>query len=371
MKILYVATVLSHICQFHLPYLKALGEAGNEIHVAARDNLAEKNGLTLKFADKFNEIGFQRSPADKRNLGAYKELKSLLSSEKFGVIVCNTPMGGIITRLAARNQRKNGTKVIYIAHGFHFYKGASKKAWLVYYPIEKAFAHLCDTVVTINKEDYELAKSKFSGEVKHIHGVGVREERYHPVSAEESAEMRKNEGLCEDDFVIVCTGEINKNKDQSTLISAAVLLKDKIPSLKVLLAGNGPLESELKARIERENLGDTVRMLGYRTDLEKVVPCCDLIVSCSHREGLGLNVIEAMLCKKAVVAAENRGHRELVDDGETGFLFKAGDVNALADKIYAVFSDESLRRKMGDKGYEKAQLYTVKAVEKEMIEIIC
>lgn len=370
MKILYVATVLSHICQFHLPYLQQLQENGNEVHVAARDNLAEKNGLQLRYADAFCEIEFQRSPTDKRNIGAYKSLKKLLSREKYDVIVCNTPMGGFITRLAARKERKSGTKIIYIAHGFHFYKGASKKAWAVFYPIERIFAHLCDTIVTINEEDYAIAKEKFKTNVKHIHGVGVREERYHPADKETSLCMLKQEQLSEDDFVILCTGEINENKDQKTLVSAATVLRDKIPNLKILLAGNGPLEDELRAQIKNENLENTVRMLGYRTDLENVVPCADIIVSCSHREGLGLNIIEAMLCKKPVVAAENRGHNELVEDGKNGFLFNPGDVSKLAEEIYMLYSDRNIAIDMGEYGYQKAQDYTVGSVKKEMMEII-
>ena len=367
MKILYTATVLSHICQFHLPYMQMLQEQGHEVHVAAHDNLAEKNGLQLKYTDKFIEIPFARSPASPDNLRAYKQLKKLINAEHYDVILCNTPMGGIVTRLAAKKARRNGTKVIYMAHGFHFYKGASKKAWLVFYPIEKYMARHCDVLVTINEEDYALAKAKFKNvKVEHIHGVGVRTERYRPATAEECAEMRRAEGLTADDFAILCTGELNANKDQKTLIFAAAKLKDKIPSLKVLLAGNGPLENELRQQIKSLGLDDTVKLLGYRTDLEKVVPAMDLIVSCSHREGLGLNVIEAMLCEKPVAAAINRGHTELIADGVNGYLFPAGDADTLAEKINALYKNPEAMRIMGSAGYEKAQSYTVEAVKTEI-----
>ena len=262
MKILYVATVLSHICQFHLPYLQMLQEQGHTVHVAAHDNLAVKNGLQLKYADRHIEIPFERSPYDPRNISAYRKLKALLDQEHYDVIVCNTPVGGILTRLAARKERKQGTRVIYIAHGFHFYKGASKKNWLMFYPLEKEMARLCDVVVTINEEDYRLAKKHFPGKVERIHGVGVREDRYHPAAAEEQAEMRRKEGLSEDDFVVICTGELNENKNQKTLIAAAALLRDQIPNLKVLLAGNGPKEQELREQIAAEHLEKVVKLLG-------------------------------------------------------------------------------------------------------------
>lgn len=370
MKILYTATVLSHICQFHLPYLQTLQEAGVEVHVAARDNLAEKNGLQLKYADRYFNIPFQRSPKDSRNLKAYTQLKELLKKEHYDVIVCNTPMGGIITRLAAQTMRRQGTKVVYMAHGFHFYQGAPKKNWLVFYPIEKFMARYCDVLITINEEDYALARKKFHTKVEHIHGVGVSAERYHPVSDVERREMRKAEGLSDNDFVILCTGELNQNKDQKTLIAAAAKLKNTIPNLKVLLAGNGPLEQALRDQIQAERLGNIVKLLGYRTDLEKVVPAVDLVVSCSHREGMPLNIIEAMLCKKAVVVSENRGHRELVDNSITGYLVPAGDGDQLSQRITELALDEDKRGRMSTEGYRKATKYTVAAVRKELIPIL-
>lgn len=370
MKILYVATVLSHICQFHLPYLQMLQEQGHEIHVAAHDNLAVKNGLQLKYTDRHIEIPFERSPYDPRNIKAYKKLEALLDEEHYDVIVCNTPVGGILTRLAARKDRKQGTRVIYIAHGFHFYKGASKKNWAMFYPLEKEMARMCDVVVTINEEDYQLAKKHFPGKVERIHGVGVREDRYHPATAEEQAEMRGKEGLSEDDFVVICTGELNENKNQKTLISAAAILKDKIPNLKVLLAGNGPKEQDLRNQIAAQHLENVVKLLGYRTDLERVVPAVDVVASCSKREGLPLNIVEAMLCKKPVVASVNRGNAELVDDGVTGYLLQPENVEGFADRVLRLYRNSELSEQQGEAGYQKSQLYTVSSVSNKLKSLI-
>lgn len=367
-KVLLVATVQSHICQFHKPLVKVLHEQGAEVHVAAKDNLAEKNGLKLDFAEKVFDVPFSRSPKSIDNLKAFKALKKIIEEEQYDLIQCNTPMGGIITRLAAQKARKKGTKVVYMAHGFHFYKGASKKAWMLFYPIEKHFAPKCDTLITITKEDYALASEKFKTNVVHMHGVGVSQERYHVVDADTWQEMRVKEGLASDDFVILCTGELNKNKNQKTLLQAAAQLKDKIPNLKILLAGNGPLQAELEKQVEESGLKGIVCFLGYRTDLEKVVPVTDLIVSCSYREGLPLNIIEAMLCKKPIVASVNRGHKELIKDGENGYLFTPNDWQTLAEKALAVYHDER-REQMGEKSYVIAQEYTVSSIEKEIREI--
>jgi len=340
--------------------------------VAAHDNLAVKNGLRIKYCDRFFEVPFARSPKSPDNINAYKQMKKLLLKEHYDVILCNTPMGGIVTRLAAKKARKQGTKVIYMAHGFHFFKGSSKAAWLVYYPIEKLMAKYCDLLITINKEDYALAQEKFSKRTRiaYIHGVGVDEQRYHPATSEEQLAMREAEGLAPDDFVVLCTGELNENKNQETLISAAALLRDKIPSLKILLAGNGPKEQELREQITAEGLEAVVKLLGYRTDLERVVPAVDLVVSCSRREGMPLNIIEAMLCKKPVVASHNRGHDELVQPEKTGELLPPNDTAGFAGAIAALASDAARREEMGEAAFAFIQPYAVRATLNELYSVL-
>ena len=372
MKILYTATVLSHICQFHLPHMQHLQEQGWEVHVAAHDNLAVKNGLQLKYCDKFIETPFSRSPKSPDNFKAYKQLKKILAEEHYDVILCNTPMGGTVTRLAAKRTRKQGTKVVYMAHGFHFYKGSSRLAWLIYYPIEKLMAKKCDLLITVNQEDYALAQKKFGKRTKvaHIHGVGVDEKRYHPATEAEQLAMRRAEGLSPEDFVILCTGELNENKNQKTLISAAAQLKDKIPNLKVLLAGNGPKEQELRDQIQAEGMEDIVKILGYRTDLEKVVPAVDLVVSCSKREGMPLNIIEAMLCKKPVVASHNRGHDELVKEKETGVLLPPEDAAGFAEALRLMASSSALRCQYSEAAAIAAQPYKVSSVQDVVCQLI-
>lgn len=368
-KVLLTATVQSHIAQFHRPLAEVLHEHGYELHVAARNNLGEKNGLSLDFADKVFDVPFSRSPKSPDNVKAYFQLKKILAADTYDVVHCNTPMGGIVTRLAAVKARKQGTRVFYTAHGFHFYKGASKKNWLVFYPVEKIMAGFCDTLITITKEDRRLAEQKFHTNVEHIHGVGVYTERYHAVSDAEKLQMRSKEGLKDSDFVILCTGELNQNKNQKALIKAAAELKESIPGLKILLAGNGPLEQELRMQIRELGVEDEVRLLGYRTDLEKVTPAADLVVSCSYREGLPLNILEAMLCRKPVVASVNRGHRELVRTGYNGYLVPPDSPAKYAEAIKKIYSSRKLAEQLGENGLRMAQPYTAASVKKELSRI--
>ena len=369
MKILFVATVQSHICQFHLPIMGMLKEKGYEVHVAARDNLEEKNGLQMKNADKVFNIPFERSPFNSKNIKAYKELKRIMKEENYDIVHCNTPVGGILTRLAGRKLRKNGLRVIYTAHGFHFYKGAPKKNWIIYYPIEKFMSRYTDDLITITEEDYNLAKTKgFKGNIHHVHGVGVNSSKFVKLSEEDRQELRKSKGYS-DEFIILCTGELNKNKNQATLIRAMAEIVKKHDNVRLLLAGNGPEHDNLVGLINELDLGMYVELLGYRTDLEDYVNICDLVVSASYREGLPLNIMEAMICGKPVVASDNRGHRELIKDGQNGILVDLNKDSGFTDSISLLIENQEVRDRFSVNGMRMVEPFKVENVKGELVRI--
>lgn len=369
MKVLLTATVQSHICQFHKPLVEVLHSHGYEVHVAARDNLAEKNGLKLDFVDKVYDIPFARSPKSKDNLRAYKELKKIIKKENYEVIHCNTPMGGVVTRLAARKERKKGVKVYYTAHGFHFYKGAPKKNWLVYYPIEKIFArYFTDKLITIADSDKEIALNhKFGTSVFRIHSVGINNDKYFVRTDEEIQAKREDEGYLCDDFICICTGELNKNKNQKRLVEMIPKILVHIPNFKLLLAGNGPEKENLISLAKELNVEKYIQFLGYRTDLENYVAIADVAISVSIREGLGINLIEAMACGKPVIGSDNRGHREFIRNGENGFIVKSD--TEIVKYIATLFQNKNLRIELGRTAEKTAKLYSAHCVMKELEKI--
>lgn len=366
MKVLLTATVQSHICQFHKPLVEMLHQHGCEVHVAARNNLAEKNGLKLDFVDRVYDLPFSRSPKSTDNIKAYKALKEILSREHYDVIHCNTPMGGVVTRLAARKSRKQGTKVFYTAHGFHFYKGAPKKNWRIFYPIEKWMARFCDVLLTINREDYKLASQKFHTQVEYIHGVGVDGTRYSPVCDEKKLQLRQEMGYSAEQKLLLCVGELLPNKNQMMAIRAVEQLRAKYPEILLLIAGNGSEKQNLEQYIGEHNLTDYVHLLGYCTNLEQYQHIADIAVSCSKREGLPLNVVEAMLSGTPVVATDNRGHRELIKDGENGYIVPFNDAEKMAQMIAVLFSDEVLYAQLSEKAFLYAKQYEAVSVSQEL-----
>lgn len=339
-KVLLTATVQSHICQFHKPLMKLLHDNGYEVHVAARDNLKEKNGLAMEYADKIFDVPFERSPFSIRNIKAYLSLSKILSENSYEIIHTNTPVGGMVTRISANKYRKkNGTKIFYTAHGFHFYEGAPKKNWFIYYPIEKSMSRITDTLITITNEDYKLAKEKFHCNVVHIHGVGANSKKYYVVSEEEKSNLRNELEYSNDDKIILNVGELNINKNQKSVIRAMKIIVKNSPNTKLLIAGNGPELDNYKTLISELGLENYVTMLGYTTELPKYMNICDVLVACSYREGLPLNLMEAMLCGKPIVASINRGHKELVKDNYNGFLVEADEVEDYARKILNVLDN--------------------------------
>lgn len=309
-KVLFTATVDSHILHFHIPYLKMFKGKGYEVHVAT-------NGREeIPYCDVKHVISFERNPIKINNLKAIKDLKKIINKENFEIIHCHTPMGSVVTRLAAKKSRKKGTRVFYTAHGFHFFKGAPVLNWLIYYPIEKWLSKYTDCLITINQEDYNLARRKFKAkQIELVYGVGIDEKKFNfEISEQEKHKLRKSLGLKDDDFVLIQVGELNKNKNQILSINAMKDLIKENSKIKLLLVGKGKLEDYYRQQIKEYNLQKNIQILGYRTDIPILMKISDVLLSLSYREGLPVNVIEGMLCNLPIIVTDCRGNRDLVSD---------------------------------------------------------
>ena len=219
MKILFVATVRSHIGQFHMPFIRELVRRGCRVEAAFKDNSIDKPGLDLSGIARTYEVPFSRSPYSVDNLKAYQVLKKIIDEGRYDAIHCHTPMGAVVTRLAARDARKRGTKVIYTAHGFHFYNGAARKNWLLFYPVEKALAKDTDCLITINSEDYNTAKARHfaAGRLELVNGVGVDLSDFQPVPREQKLALRRAYGYSPDDFILIYPADFSARKNQNML----------------------------------------------------------------------------------------------------------------------------------------------------------
>ncbi len=370
-KILLVATVQSHICQFHLPLIDMLHKKGYEVHVAAKDNLNQKKGLKLENADKVFNVPFERSPFKKENIEAYRQMKKIIKENGYDIIHCNTPMGGVIARLAGRKYRKNGTKIIYTAHGFHFFKGAKKINWLIYYPIEKYLSKYTDYLITMNEEDYEIAKKKFKHtNVAYTHGVGVKEQKFlFNMTKQQEEDLKKELELQDDDFIIIYVAELTARKNHYMILNIMKELYKEKENIKLLLVGNGPLEGEYKQFIKNNSLEHNVKMLGYRIDVPQLMNISTIAVSTSRQEGLPVNVMEAMITGLPDVVTACRGNRDLIQNNINGYLVEINDIKGMKNKILDLYKDKELRKKMGNNSKKLIKPYLLENVIKELEEI--
>ena len=273
-KVLILASVASMIDQFNIPNIKLLQNIGYEVHVACNFEKGsscsfEKIEILKELLKKLNvkcyQINFERNILKiGNNLKAYKEVKNILTENKYKFLHCHSPIGGVIGRIAGY---KTQTKVIYTAHGFHFFKGAPLINWLLYYPIEKYLSKYTDILITINQEDYKRARTFSAKKVEYIPGVGIDIEKIKNIKVNKK-EKRVEFGLNEENVVLLSVGELNKNKNHSVVIKA--LAKINNPNIYYLICGQGNLKGELLNLAKKLNLEKNVKILGFRRDIYEI-----------------------------------------------------------------------------------------------------
>ena len=354
-KVLFTATIDSHIHTFHIPYLKYFKQKGYEVHVATNDN------TEMPFCDKKIVVPFARNLFKIKNIIALRQLQKIINYEKYDIIHTHTLIGSIITRIATRSPiKKYNTKVIYTTYGFPFYKGAPKKDWLIYYPIEKKLSRYTDDLITINKEDYELAKNKFHTNIHYIPGVGIESEKFDiKLSTFEQEKIRNLLGLKKDDFVIIYTAELNENKNQIMLIKAMKILVKKYPNIHLLLVGKDNYNGYYQNIVSKEKLNNNIHFLGYRTDIPKLLKISNLSVSSSLREGLPISIMEAMYVGLPIIGSNCRENRDLIKDNVNGFLIEPNDVDKFASTVEKIYKNKVNIDLIKENNKEKAKTYTL------------
>ena len=365
-QVLVVATISGFIKSFEMNDISILQEMGYSIHVAT--NIAEGDEeFFAKRGIKTHQIEFQRFPFMRSNFEAIKSIKKIIRENNVSLVHCHTPVGSVIARLAAKKFRKNGCKVIYTVHGLQFYKGAPKKDWLIYYPVERFLSRYTDAIITINHEDHQLVLKKFHNKkTYYIPGVGVDLHKFGNVGIDRNAK-RKELGLSENDNMLLSVGELIPRKNHQTVISA--IKKTSNPNIKYFVAGNGPLMETLHQQIVDLDLQSQVVLLGYRTDINELLKCTDIFAIPSKQEGLSVALMESMAGGLPIVCSKIRGNIDLVDNEQGGYLCDKYDESAYAKAIKELADNPDLCKKMGDYNREKIQGFSIEVVDKKMRNI--
>lgn len=394
-RVLFVTTISGFLPQFEKNDVKLLKQMGCQIHYASNftnpiyafdKTELEQNGVAL------HQIDIEKSPAKiNKNIKAIKQLIKIIDENDIDIVHCHNPMGGVAARIAARAGKRK-PKVIYTAHGFHFYKGAPIMNWLLFYTAERFLARYTDIIVTINREDYIRAKKfrlKKNGEVYLIHSVGVDKEKFAP--RPELRETKRAElGIPADAFHIVTAAELNENKNQKLVIEAVAAIVNKYETsagndnkhntnyagksnrtynIYYTICGKGPNEDNLRELIKSKGLEDQVQILGYRTDMDEILQTADVFAFPSIREGLGVAAIEALMCNVPLIAADNRGTREYASDGNNGIVCRYDAVDEFEEAIELLYGNTAYRKRMADRCRESVKKFTIEEVEKTMTKV--
>ena len=375
-KALMVAHVAYAIELFNIPNIKLLIDIGYEVQVACnfddRSSLSDEKVAILKdkltsMGVKYHNIPFERQPLKPANINAYTQLKALIDSEKFDLIHCHTPVGGIITRLAAASSRKkNGTKVIYTAHGFHFFKGAPLINWLIYFTAEKFCSYFTDTLITINKEDFANAENKLSAKkVCYVPGVGVDTD-YFVGTRGKREELLSEISADENSIILLSIGELSDRKNHSVSIKALSQIDNK--NLHLVIAGTGEKRDEFLSLAKELGVDGRVHLLGFRTDVAELLKSADIFLFPSIQEGLPVALMEAMSCGLPVICSEIRGNTDLIND-TCGILCPATDDVAFKVAIEKLIGDDALRKSMSEKAFKESKKYDIAIIENYMKDI--
>lgn len=368
MKLLYITTLArDKFGTFVKSAIYAAKNEGIELHIASNEtgiNQSVKNAECSELGIYHHHIDINRNPLMlAENHRAYHQILDLIKAHGFDAIHCNTPVGGVLGRLCGK--RMSVPYVIYQAHGFHFWKGAPLKNWLLYYPIEWLLARYTDLLITINREDHQNAQKfrlKKGGKLVFVHGVGVDSDKVERVHIDKS-EKRAALGVPANATVFVTVGELNENKNHITAIDA--FAEANIPRAFFLICGSGEKEKELKTHIAEKGMADKIIMLGFRSDIFEILKASDVFLFPSFREGLPGALMEAMAAGLPCIASRIRGNVDLLGD-EYPYLFDASDIRSMSRKMKQIVNDPG---RHGAYCRERVKPYALPAVVEELKSI--
>ena len=361
-KVLYTANTFRHLFLCHRPYIKYLGSK------YLIDTACNKNEYLDGVRNYYN-VNIERSPFKINNIKSIFMMKKIIEEEKYDLIHVNTPMGSVVTRLALIKYKKHSNvKVIYTAHGFHFFKGAPIINYILYYPVEKFLSRYTDVIITMNNEDYKFAKKHFKTKVEYIPGIGFDKNKFSKnISNKELDEFKKDNDINNDDYVISYVAEVSKRKRQVYLIKS--LKKYHFTNEKILLIGDLSKSKKLKKIIKQYKLEDYIKLIDFNDNVLYYLKISNLVISVSKQEGLPLNIMEAMYLEKPIIVTDCRGNRDLITNNKNGIVVKLNSKKKLIEAIKFIKNNPKIGESLAKRNKKIINKYSVDNVIEIMKKI--
>lgn len=372
-----VASVASMIDMFNHDNILLLEELGYQVDVAC--NFQSGNPCSQNRINRFKEelenhnrgqiqLDIPRSIYKIKDIvKSYRCLQKKIEHNQYDIVHAHSPIGGVVARLAAKRARKKGTKVIYTAHGFHFFKGAPLKNWLIFYPIEKLCGYITDCLITINKEDYSRAKSSIPAKkISYVPGIGVPVDKIQKTYID-VRKLKDEFGIKENTRVILSINELSKRKNSEVTLRA--FAKSNVDNAVLLFCGTGKLEDRLKCLAKELQIEDSVIFAGFREDIYDILKISDLFIFPTFQEGLPVALMEAMATGLPVICSDIRGNRDLVENEKGGYLLQPTDVEGFANNIVKIINDRQLAAEFSKVNLESIKQFDTTKVNKIMYEV--
>lgn len=363
-KILYCASTASHLCNFHLPYMKGLQTMG--YHVTACINAP----CNIPFADEVKVVPFHKQITSMENIKNIFRVYRFLRQEKYSAISVHTALAGAIVRAAVlllpKTQRP---KVFYTCHGYLFTNQNGLSKWKYLLP-EKLCAKVTDVLMVMNSEDteiaehYELYNHKY-GKLVSITGMGVDFSKFD--IQQSKAELRTQYGVAENEILYVFAGEFSERKNQQMLIKVFAKVAQQMPNARLILAGEGTLLGDCKQQVTALGLQDQIIFPGFVANIPVLYSMCDVCVSASKIEGLPFNIMEAMYCGLPCIVNDIKGHRDLVVHNINGLL--CSDEQSMAEDILLLYQNSNVRNRLSMQTRQDVMQYALPNVEQVIMKV--
>ena len=375
-RALMFASVASMVDLFNRDNIKILEDLGCDVTIACnfmegsvyskRQARAFMNELVATGHDVIN-VPVPRSIYDIRGMvRTVVKLSDELKKRHYDIVHCQSPIGGVLCRIAAMRARRNGTKVLYYAHGFHFFKGAPAKNWLIYYTVEKLCARITDRILTLNREDYRRASRHFKSKAEFVPGVGLDISEIDAVPKEKER-ICKELGIPSNKRIVLSVCELSERKN--CLVAIKAFLKAAYEDSVLVLCGIGSEEEMLKQYVDKAQANERIIFAGFRNDIISMFKAADVFIFTSKQEGLPVALMQAMASSLPVVCSRIRGNTDLIKDGQGGYMYDPMDVDGFADGLKELLDNRAVCRKMGRVNRRRVAKYDIASVNEIMRNI--
>jgi glycosyltransferase involved in cell wall biosynthesis len=298
------------------------------------------------------------------NLKAIVDLRKIMVKGKFDVVHTHSSVAGVVGRIAAFLARV--PVIIHHVHGWGLHEKMSTFSKILYLNLERLCASFTDRLIVVSKTDIQKGLEYRIGNESKFALIfnGIDLERFEdPV---DGPQIRADLGLNPDSDLVGMIGRLDQQKNPLDFIKAAAIVSDRFENVEFIFIGDGPLRNDCERLIKELNLGEKFFLLGYRNDVTRILPLLKITALSSLWEGLPIVFLEALCAGKPIVANDVDGAKEVVIDGETGFLVTPGNPSEMAERILDLLNNDSLCNDMAGIAKHRSEYFSVDRMVSEI-----